>query len=129
MRFIKLFETFENKTYTMYSGTTMEAYDNFFKNKNLKDKLTNVTSSKSFASDYSYNFKTGKYEDLVLVISNIPLDAFIAYRNKNYRNDDDFIDMGHLSISKKEKIIETKELFLVDLYKYKDQIELNLIKY
>jgi hypothetical protein len=37
--------------------------------------------------------------------------------------------MGHLSISKKEKIIETKELFLVDLYKYKDQIELNLIKY
>ncbi len=69
----------EELTYTMYSGITQEAWEKIWQNKNFIDKETNVTPDIDFALDYSYNFKTGKYEDLVVEISNIPLDAFIAY--------------------------------------------------
>ena len=91
------------------------------------DKYTNLTTDFDFAMDYSYDFETGIYDDLVVEISNIPIDAFIAYRNKNYADDDDYKDMINLSLDKKISLLNKKSLFIADLYKYKDQISIKLI--
>jgi len=52
MRFVKLFEEYTNTSYSMYSGISIESWNNIWKNKNLKDKLTNVTSDIDFANDW-----------------------------------------------------------------------------
>lgn len=116
-----------NKTYTMYTGISKDVYETIWKNKNLKDKLTNVTTDIDFALDYSYDFKTGKYENLVLEISNIPLEAFIAYREDEYGDDDDFNSMNNLTTTQKVSILNTYSLFIVDLYNHKDLIKIDLI--
>lgn len=116
------------QTYKMYSGITLEAWENIWKNKNFKDKVTNVTDDIDFALDYSYNFKTGKYEDVVVEISNIPLEAFIAYREDEYNDDEDFNSMEELLDNEKQNIIKSYSLFLVNLYPYKNQITTKLIQ-
>jgi len=117
-----------NIQYTMYSGITLEAWENIWKNKNFKDKVTNVTDDIDFALDYSYNFKIGKYEDVVVEISNIPLEAFIAYREDEYNDDEDFNSMEELLDNEKQNIIKSYSLFLVNLYPYKNQITTKLIQ-
>ena len=117
-----------SKTYTMYTGVSREVWDNVWKNKNLKDRETNLTTDLNFAMDYSYNFQTGKYEDLVVEIGNIPLEAFFGYRTKNYRNDGDFKSMEKLSMVKKRIILDKYELFLANLYPFKEQITIKLIE-
>lgn len=114
--------------YTMYSGITMQSWEKYWKNKNLLNKWTNVSSDFNFAIDYSYNFNTGEYEDLVMEISNIPLAAFMAYRKKRYKNDDDYHLMSKMEFDKKIYIIDNYELFLVDLYNHKDIVQLKLLK-
>jgi hypothetical protein len=126
MKTIKLYEDF-NKSYVMYSGITKNAWLNIWKDKNLTDKLTNVTSDYEFASDYSYDFNTGKYEDNVVVIKNIPLEAFVAYRYDDYSDDDDFNSMKELSDLEKKEILNNYNLFLVDLLPFKNEIETKLI--
>ncbi len=128
MRFVKLFEEYTNTSYSMYSGISIESWNNIWKNKNLKDKLTNVTSDIDFANDYSYNFKTGEYEDTVVEIQNIPLDAFVAYRDDEYNDDVDFISMENMSIEEKQKQIKYNNLFLVDLLPYQNIIKTQLIQ-
>lgn len=64
-----------SQTYIMYTGVSREVWDNVWKNKKLKDRETNLTTDLNFAMDYSYNFQTGKYEDLVVEIGNIPIEA------------------------------------------------------
>jgi len=117
-----------NIQHTMYSGITLEAWENIWKNKNFKDKVTNVTDDIDFALNYSYNFKTGKYEDVVVEISNIPLEAFIAYREDEYNDDEDFNSMEELLDNEKQNIIKSYSLFLVNLYPYKNQITTKLIQ-
>lgn len=126
-KFIKLNESF-NKSYLMYSGITQEAWLNIWKEKKLGNKLTNVSSDFDFAVDYSYNFNTGKYEDIVVEITNIPLDAFVAYRSDDYDDDDDFNSMKQLNDLEKEEILENYNLFLVDLFPFKNDIETKLIQ-
>jgi hypothetical protein len=115
------------KNLKLYSGVTKESWDNFWKDKKLSDKETNVTSDINFAYDYSYNFKTGKYEDLVIEISNIPLEAFSAVRDEDYEDDNDFESLNNINDDKKIKIIESNSLFLLNLKPYKDIIKINLI--
>ena len=131
-----------NNQHTMYSGISYDAWENVWKNKNFKDRETNVTDDKSFAFDYSYDFKTGKYDDIIVEISNIPLDAFIAYRVGNmggddydeeneeetYADDDDFHSMNNMNNEEKKNIINNHSLFLVNLYTYKNQITTKLIQ-
>lgn len=125
----KIVEMIANEdTFTMYSGITLKKWDEIWKNKNLINKLTNVTSDIDFASDYSYNFETGTYEDLVIEISNIPIDAFVGYRRNSYKNDDDFHNISNFDKNKKINIINKYSLFLVDLYNYMDTIKVKLIK-
>lgn len=128
--------------YTMYTGISLKQWDNVWKNKNLTDRETNVTDDKFFAFNYSYDFKTGKYDDVIVEISNIPLDAFVAYRALNtgddyydgenqeeaYADDDDFHTMNGMSNDEKKNIIDSYSLFLVSLYKYKDIISTKLLK-
>jgi hypothetical protein len=128
--------------YTMYTGISLKQWENVWKNKNLTDRETNVTDDKSFAFDYSYDFETGKYDDVIVEISNIPLDAFIAYRVGNttddyydeeseeetYVDDDDFHTMNDMNDVEKKDTIDNYSLFLVSLYKYKDIISTKLIK-
>jgi hypothetical protein len=130
------------KTYTMYSGISLKQWENIWKNKKLTDRETNVTDDKSFAFDYSYDFETGKYDDVIVEISNIPLDAFVAYRvgnnydeyydedseEESYADDDDFHSMNEMSDEEKIKIIDKYSLFLVSLYKYKNIISTKLIE-
>lgn len=135
----------ENPTnYTMYTGIALKLWEEVWKDKNLTDRETNVTDDKWFALDYSYDFTTGKYDDVIVEISNIPLDAFLAYRvgnqNENYyfdddddeeetySDDDDFHSMCDMSEEEKKKIIGEYSLFLVTLYDYKDIITTKLIK-
>lgn len=127
MRHLKVFESFLDKSFTMYSGITKDAWDKIWKDKNLIDRETNVTSDIDFASNYSYNFKTGKYEDLAIEIENIPLEAFIAYRDDEYTDDDDFNHMTELSDDAKRAIINSYSIFLVDLYQFKDLLKIKLI--
>jgi len=124
---IKIFEKYNQTGYSMYSGITHENWNNIWKNKNLTDRLTNVTSDLDFAYDYSYNFKTGEYEDVAVEISNIPIDAFVSYREEDYNDDDDFISMENMSNEEKENIIEIETLFLVDLYPHVNIIQTKLI--
>ena len=113
-------------TYTMYSGITGDAWEKIWKYKNFKDKVTNVTNDEDFALDYSYNFKTGKYEDKYVEISNIPLDAFVAVRDRDYEDDDDFESIEGLDDEKKINAIKYNDLFLVNLLPYKSQIKTTL---
>ena len=117
-----------SQTYTMYTGVSREVWDNVWKNKNLKDRETNLTTDLNFAMDYSYNFKTGEYEDLVVEIGNIPVEAFFGYRSKNYRNDDDFKSMEKFSTDKKRIVLDKYELFLANLYPFKERITIKLIE-
>jgi len=126
----------------MYTGISLKQWNNVWKDKNLTDRETNVTDDKSFAFDYSYDFETGKYYDVIVEISNIPLDAFVAYRVGNtsddyydeeseeetYADDDDFHTMNEMSNDEKKNIIDNYSLFLVSLYKYKDIISTKLLK-
>lgn len=117
-----------SQTYIMYTGVSREVWDNVWKNKKLKDRETNLTTDLNFAMDYSYNFQTGKYEDLVVEIGNIPIEAFFGYRTKNYRNDDDFKSMEKFSTDKKRILLDKYELFLANLYPFKEQITIKLIE-
>lgn len=117
-----------SKSYTMYSGISLKQWDNIWKNKNLTDRLTNVTNDQSFAFDYSYDFETGNYDDVIVEISNIPLDAFVGYRDDEYADDEDFESMDDLSDNDKMRIIDNYSLFLVSLYQYKDIIKTKLIE-
>lgn len=119
--------TDNNVTFDMYSGISKDAYETIWKNKNIDDKLTNVTSDFSTAYDFSYDFKTGTYDDTVIKICNIPLDAFIGYRGKRYKDDDDFKIMTKMKDSKKIDIIEKYDLFLVNLKPFINKIEIKLI--
>ena len=114
-------------TYTMYSGITGEAWEKIWKNKNFIDKVTNVTNDEDFALDYSYNFKTGKYEDRYVEISNIPLNAFVSVRDRDYEDDDDFESIEGLDSEKKINAIKYNDLFLVNLFPYKSQIKTKLV--
>jgi len=143
---VKNFKNFLNEKYTqeytMYTGISLKQWDNIWKDKNLTDRETNVTDDKSFAADYSYDFETGKYDDVIVEISNIPIDAFVAYRVGNdtdeyydeeseeetYADNDDFYTMNDMTINEKKNIIDNNSLFLVSLYKYKDIISTKLIK-
>ena len=117
------------KTYTVYTGLSKSSYNKNWKHKSLiKDRLTNVTFDEDFAVDYSYDFNTGIYDDIVLELSNVPLNAFIAYRKNNYKDDDDFISMINMNSDKKINIIEKYDLFLIDVFYFKDIININLIK-
>ena len=116
-----------NLTFDMYSGISKEAYKTIWKNKNIEEHLTNVTSDFNTAYDFSYDFKTGTYDNTVIKICNIPLDAFIGYRGKKYRDDDDFKQMTKMKNDKKIEIIDKNELFLVDLKPYIDDIEIKLV--
>jgi hypothetical protein len=112
---------------TLYSGITKESWDTIWKNKQLLSKETNATTSLEFALDYSYSFKTGKYEDLAIEIKNIPLEAFVAIREEDYEDDDDYESLKDLSNEDKIKHIESNSLFLLDLAPFKDIIQINLI--
>ena len=114
-------------SFTLYSGITKESWLKTWKDRELKDKATNVTSDFEFALDYSYSFKTGKYEDLVIEISNIPLDAFVGTRSDDYKDDDDFEIISELSNEDKLSLIDSKSLFIVNLKPYKESIEVKLI--
>jgi len=114
-------------TFTMYSGITGDAWEKIWKDKNFIDKVTNVTNDEDFALDYSYNFKTGEYEDKYVEISNIPLDAFVSVRDRDYGDDDDFESISNLDDKEKINAIESNDLFLVNLLPYKSQIKTTLI--
>lgn len=120
-------ESKEKRSYTMYHGCSINQYNNVWKNKNLKQRETNVTSDLTFAFDYSYDFDIGKYDDIVVEINNIPIEAFIAYRNDDYEDDEDFVLMDALTNEEKEEIINNYSLFLVSLYEYKDIISTKVI--
>lgn len=123
---ILLFESFTN-TYSMYTGVSKSVYEKVWKNKNITDRLTNVTSDFDLALGYSYDFNTGKYDDIVVEIENIPIDAFKYYRDDEYEDDDDVHSMEDMSIEDKIYYIENYSLFEVYLYPYKDEIKINLI--
>ena len=125
MRYIKLFENF-NETYKMYSGISKDKWETVWKNKNLTDRLTNVTNDLDFAFDYSYDFNTGNYDDIAIEIDNIPIDAFVSFRDNDYVDDDDFETMNDMNDSEKRIIIEENSLFLVNLYPYKDKLNIKL---
>jgi hypothetical protein len=142
---VKNFNQFVNENdngsdvYTMYTGISLKQWENVWKDKNITDRVTNVTDDKSFAFDYSYDFETGKYDDIIVEISNIPLDAFVAYRVGNesddyydeeetYTDDDDFHSMNDMTDDEKKNIIDNYSLFLVSLYNYKDIISTKLIR-
>ena len=43
----------------MYSGVSRKSFELIWRNKNLVNDLTNVTSDKLTALDYSYDYETG----------------------------------------------------------------------
>jgi hypothetical protein len=127
MKYIKTFENLNNG-YTMYSGISLSKWEEIWKDKNLKDMPTNVTSDIDFAFDYSYDFKTGNYDDVVVEISNIPIEAFVSCREDEYEDDDDFIPLNNMNNKEKEYYLDNYSLFVVYLFKYKDIIQTKLIK-
>jgi len=99
-------ENIQEKGIIMFSGITRDKWISIWKDKNLTDRLTNVTDDEDFAIDYSYNFKTGEYEDIYVEISNIPIDAFVAYREEDYEDDNDFHDMENMTKDEKYNILK-----------------------
>ena len=113
---------------TMLTGISSDKWDSIWKDKKFTDRLTNVTSDEDFAIDYSYNFKTGEYEDVYVEISNIPIEAFVSYREEDYADDEDFHSMTDMNNEEKHKIIRDNSLFLVDLFTYKNIISTKLVE-
>lgn len=127
---MKTFENFINENgITMYTGISEDKWESIWKDKNLKDRVTNVTSDIYFAAGYSYNYDNGKLSSkrTIVEISNIPIEAFVAYRDDEYGDDDDFESMNNLSNKEKYNIIDSYSLFLVDLFPFKDKIKTRLI--
>lgn len=129
---VKDFKQFLNENVTngitMLTGISRDKWDSIWKDKNFVDKLTNVTSDEDFAIDYSYNFKTGEYEDMYVEISNIPINSFVGYREDDYEDDDDFQSMNDMTDIEKLKIINNNSLFLVDLFPYKNVVSTKLVE-
>ena len=124
-------ENVQKPTYSMLTGVSLKKWNDVWKDKNIGDRSTNVTPDLDFAIGYSYNYdSTGKLMKLrtVVEIDNIPLDAFVAYREDEYDDDDDFQTMNNMNDADKIHIIENYNLFLVKLQPYKDQITTKLIK-
>ena len=115
--------------FEMYSGISKESYKNIWKDKKINNRLTNVTSNFDTALDFSYDFKNGIYNDTVIKISNIPIDAFIGYRGERYQNDDDYKDMSKMRIPRKLSVLNKYNMFIVNLYPFKEQIKIELVKY
>ena len=108
-----------NETYTMYSGISLDEWENIWEEKNIKDRITNVSSDLFFAIGYSYNYSDGDLMKLrtVVKIDNIPLEAFVSYRNDEYDDDDDdFYSMNNLPDEEKKNILNNNSLFLVNLF-------------
>ena len=68
-----------------------------------KTKITNVTSDIYLAAGYSYNYDNGKLSSKrnIVEISNIPIEAFVAYRDDEYNDNDNFNSMNNLSDDEK----------------------------
>tara|TARA_Y100001936_G_C16071723_1_gene671097 strand:- start:1677 stop:2042 length:366 start_codon:yes stop_codon:yes gene_type:complete len=113
---------------TLYTGVSRQAWNNIWSTANLSQKLTNMTTDIDFAFDYSYDFETGKYDDLVVEISNIPISSVVAVRQEDYEDDDDFMNLNGLSFQEKLEAIKRHELFIIDLHSSKDKIVIKLIK-
>jgi hypothetical protein len=115
------------KMYTVYSGITLEVWRTVWQCKNLTHRETNVTTDLDFAFDYSYDFVTGKYEELAVEISNVPLEAFVAIREEDYQDDEDTESLQALSCDNKAIRIDQCTLFLLDLLPFKDVISVRLV--
>ena len=113
---------------TLYTGVSRQAWNNIWSTANLSQKLTNMTTDIDFAFDYSYDFETGKYDDLVVEISNIPISSVVAVRQKDYEDDDDFMSLNGLSFQEKLEATKRHELFMIDLHSSKDRIVIKLIE-
>lgn len=133
-QYVKLFEAFQNENenndgYTMYTGITLDAWENIWKDKNIDDRETNVTKNIYDAFEYSYNWDTGEYEDVVVQIENIPLEAFIYARDDDFEDDEDVIYLGDYSDEEKIRLIKNAyDMFLINLNNYKEDIKVSLIK-
>lgn len=126
---MKTFENFINSDIVMYTGISEDNWESIWKDKNLKDRVTNVTSDLYLAAGFSYNYENNKLtpKRTIVEISNIPIEAFVSYRDDEYNDDDDYNSMNDMTNKEKLYIIDSYSLFLVDLYPYKDVIKTKLI--
>jgi hypothetical protein len=118
----------EPKNLTLYTGVSRKAWNNIWREAKLSQKLTNMTSDIDFAYDYSYDFETGQYDDVVVEVSNIPISSVIAVRQEEYEDDDDFTNLLGASLTEKLEALKGHDLFIIDLYSSNDKIAIKLIE-
>ena len=114
--------------FNVFTGITEKAKKEIWEPKKIINKLTNVTTDYNTALDFSYDFETGKYDDLVAKISDIPIQAFQYYRKKDYQHDGDITYFEDKSLKEKWSIIKNETMFLINIYPYLDIININFIK-
>lgn len=113
---------------TLYTGVSRKAWSNVWREAKLNQKLTNMTSDIDFAYDYSYDFETGQYDDVIVEVSNIPISSVVAVRQEDYEDDDDFMSLLGSSLPEKLEAIKSHKLFIIDLHSSKDKIVIKLIE-
>ena len=110
----------ENQNYTFYSGIDENKWNSIWKNKELIDRETNMTDNYFEALEFSW-------DGTVIEVSNIPTEAIIGVRDEEYLNDEDWINVSMFSNQEKNKYINSSSLFLVNLFSYKNQINVKLV--
>lgn len=107
---------------TFYTGLwNKEDYNKYWKDLNLSDRLTNVTSDYDTALNFSGD------DLMVICIENVPIEAIIGVRKKSYDGDEDFKDISLFPLNKKMEIINKSQMFLLELLPYKNQIKISLV--
>lgn len=110
----------KKKLITFYSGISKESFNKYWKNKNLVDTLTNVSTNKWEAEGFSW--------DGTVIEIKAPLSSIIGYRKDNYYNDEDWKDVSKWDDLKKENLLYDYSMFLLNLFPYKDEVKIKLLK-
>lgn len=107
---------------TFYTGIWHKYhYDKIWKNNNLIEGIfTNATTDFDDALNFSGD------ELIVVKIDNVPISAIIGIRKNNYKNDDDWKDITHLSDTEKQNLYDKGGMFLLNLFPCKDHIQISL---
>ncbi len=115
------FALFESNVehYTLYLGTNINDWKNIWKDKKLKNIPTHMTKDPSYAVGHG---------SVIVEIDNIPLEAFIEYFDGNWEKDDaGYISMKNDTNDKKKNIVNSNDIFLLNLYPYKKVINTKLL--
>jgi hypothetical protein len=105
---------------TFFTGLyDKSAWTKVWKNKNLKNRLTNVSTSYQTALEFSWD-----KDFSVVEISNVPIEAITGFRKESYSDDEDYTILNNNK--ERQQALNIYDMFLLNLFPYKTTIKTKL---